>query len=79
MGRKRRRLLPVIKRTLPKVFSCPRCGMASVRVNKHEDSIGVVCGSCSLSYTYDKQIKKEHIDIYNDFVDDFTSGKVPTL
>lgn len=77
MGRKRRKVIKVTRRKLPKVFSCPQCGMASIRVliNSEEPS-KVVCGSCGL--TWEKanvSNKKEAIDLYNEFVDEFMSRR----
>ena len=75
MGRRKRRANRIIKRTLPKVFTCPRCGMGSVRVNVEDEETTVTCGSCNLNNSYSK-LKKEHVDIYNQFVDDYMQGKV---
>ena len=74
LGRRRRRVIRVVKRTLPKVFTCPRCGVISVRVSMKESSALVACGSCGLREDYMISGKKEPIDIYNDFVDRFVAG-----
>ena len=76
MGRRRRRVIRIVKRTLPKVFSCPRCGVIAVRVSRTGDSDTVACGSCGLKYSYSPPPKKENIDLYNEFVDMFMAGKV---
>lgn len=73
MGRRRRRVIKVTKRKLPKVFNCPQCGMASIRVliNPEEKS-RVACGSCGLSWEKaDTNKKTEAIDFYNEFIDKF--------
>lgn len=77
MGRRRRRVIKVMKKKLPKVFSCPQCGMVSVKVSV--DSIGnakIVCGSCNLTWSEATQKKTETIDVYNRFVDEFIKGRV---
>jgi transcription elongation factor Elf1 len=74
MGRRRRRVVHVVKKTLPKVFTCPNCGMVSVRLEPKEETTIISCGSCGLS----KEISnrgKEPIDIYNEFVDSFNKGQ----
>ncbi|MCS7116816.1 MAG: hypothetical protein NZ896_05020 [Nitrososphaerales archaeon] len=77
MGRRRRRVIRVVKRTLPKVFSCPRCGMVSIKVKvKNKGLATIACGSCGLSVEYTLSSKKEPIDVYNEFVDNYLSGKV---
>jgi transcription elongation factor Elf1 len=77
MGRRRRRIIRVTKKKLPRVFSCPQCGMVSVRVliNPGKDS-KIMCGSCGLSWEKLNITKMtEAIDIYNEFVDNFTSER----
>ena len=32
MGRRKRRIIKTFKKTLPKVYTCPKCGMTSIRV-----------------------------------------------
>lgn len=77
MGRKRRKVIKVTRRKLPKVFSCPQCGMASIRVSINpEEQSKIVCGSCSL--TWEKEgvpRKKEAIDLYNEFIDEFMASR----
>lgn len=74
LGRRRRRVIRVVKRTLPKVYSCPRCGVVAVRVSGEEGK--VACASCGLTYTFSVTPKRDRIDIYNEFVDMFMAGKV---
>ena len=70
MGRRRRRIVRVLKKTLPKVFMCPQCGMTAVRVRVKEGGLAVVaCGSCNLSFEQPITGGKEPIDVYNQFVD----------
>jgi len=77
LGRRRRRVIKVVKKTLPKVYTCPQCGVISVKVSLKEDNIAkVVCGSCGLKYDYPLESKKQPIDIYNEFVDKFMSGRL---
>jgi transcription elongation factor Elf1 len=79
MGRRRKKVLRVMRRTLPKVFSCPRCGMATIRITSQEDEEShdqvymVACGNLSCNERREMRypMKKEPIDVYNTFVDDF--------
>lgn len=88
MGRRRRKALRVVRRTLPRVFACPRCGMVTVRITSHEDDTSqdfVYVVSCGNPACGDKvgeefkrtrrelryQSKRDDIDVYNTFVDDF--------
>ena len=77
MGRRRRKVIKVIKRKLPKVFNCPNCGVASFRVTIKEGGVAkLACGSCGLTDEYTITGRKEIIDIYNEFVDKFMAGRV---
>ncbi|MGA2663950.1 MAG: hypothetical protein ABSF83_03315 [Nitrososphaerales archaeon] len=79
MGRRRRKVLRVNKRSLPKVFPCPRCGVVAVRITSHQDDVSqdfvtvVACGSagCKLRREFRFPTDKPDIDVYNTFVDDF--------
>lgn len=76
MGRRRRRIIRVVKKTLPKIYSCPRCGVSAVRVSMKEGVARITCGSCGLSHEHTVEMRRHPIDIYNEFVDKFLSGKV---
>ncbi|MFP3137189.1 MAG: hypothetical protein RXP91_00610 [Nitrososphaeria archaeon] len=82
MGRKRRRVIRRVRRTLPKFFRCPRCGSDSVRVIRKEEgesiSYTVVCGACGLRMELSGEAvqRKEPIDVYNMFVDAFYRGDI---
>lgn len=82
MGRRRRKVVRVNKRTLPKVFSCPKCGVVAVRITSQEDETShdfvtvVACGnaSCRLRREYRFPTEKPDIDVYNLFVDEFVKN-----
>ena len=79
MGRRRKKVLRQNKRSLPKVFSCPRCGVVAVRITSQQDETSqdyitvVACGNsnCKLRREYRFPAEKPDIDVYNTFVDDF--------
>lgn len=84
MGRrKRRKLIRPLRKTLPKIFTCPNCGAVSVRViekehNIHESKIyeyRVICGNCKKELLEKHEKKVEIIDIYNKFVDKVMKGE----
>jgi len=82
MGRRRKKTLRLVRRTLPRVFSCPRCGNITVRITSHEDETSqdnvylVACGNlaCGLRRELRYPAKKPDIDVYNTFVDDFAKA-----
>ncbi|MDV3292916.1 MAG: hypothetical protein LYZ70_01440 [Nitrososphaerales archaeon] len=84
MGRRRKKTLRIVRRTLPKVFACPRCGMITIRITSHEDETSqdnvflVACGNlaCGLRRELRYPTKRADIDVYNTFVDDFAKAGV---
>jgi transcription elongation factor Elf1 len=77
MGRKRRKVVKVFKKTLPKILSCPVCGNISLVVDRVSDDIAKIkCGTCKLSYEYPAAKTKESIDVYNEFVDKINRGDI---
>lgn len=81
MGRRRKKTLRVVHRTLPSVFACPRCGLISIRITSDQDQASqdfvfrVTCGNpnCPLHAGREMRYstKKANIDVYNTFVDDY--------
>lgn len=74
VGRRRRRVVHVVKKTLPKVFTCPNCGMVAVRLQPKDETTIISCGSCGISQEISNR-GKEPIDIYNEFIDRFNLGQ----
>jgi transcription elongation factor Elf1 len=82
MGRRRRKVLRSNRRTLPKVFACPRCGVVAVRITSQKDEASqdyitvVACGNaaCKLRREFRFATEKPEIDVYNTFVDDFAKS-----
>jgi transcription elongation factor Elf1 len=77
MGRRRRKVLRQTHKSLPKVFSCPRCGVVAVRITSQRDDTSqdyvmvVACGSCKLRKEFRHPTERPEIDVYNSFVDEF--------
>jgi len=83
MGRRRRRIYKPVKKTIPKIFGCPRCGSLSVKINKitnqdNQYTFRVVCGNdkCNLSDNITTSHTLDIIDIYNAFVDHFNKKMI---
>lgn len=73
MGRRRRRIVRVVRRKLPEFYLCPRCGKNTVRatIKRKQGRVLVICGSCGLNDTFPVQPQMEGVDAYCLFVDSY--------
>lgn len=79
MGRRRRRVIRIVKKKLPTVFVCPRCGEEAVRVTIAKDTgkATVLCALCSLKDEFQAHPAAQMIDVYSYFADRFYGVKDP--
>ena len=66
MGRRRRRVVRIVKKKLPTVFTCPRCGEEAVRVtiDKQTGHATVLCALCQLKDEFPAHPAAQMIDVY---------------
>src|SRR5215831_16104970 len=79
MGRRRRRVIRIVKKKLPTVFVCPRCGEEAVRVTIAKDTgrATVMCALCQLKDEFQAHPAAQMIDVYSFFADRFYGVKDP--
>jgi transcription elongation factor Elf1 len=79
LGRRRRRVVRIVKKKLPSVFVCPRCGEEAVRVTIAKDTghATVLCALCNLKDDFPAHPAAQAIDVYSYFTDRFYGVKDP--
>ena len=77
MGRRRKKPVKIVRRMLPELYLCPRCGKNTVKstINKKRERAFVVCSNCRLNASYISMPQMGEVDAYCRFVDDFYAGE----
>lgn len=75
-GRKRKKVIKRVKKTIPKIFACPNCGEKSLSVTIDKESgIAVIkCGRCSISDNVKVVSIEDIVDAYGKFIDRYYGG-----
>lgn len=76
MGRRRKKAVKIVRRTLPELYLCPRCGKNTVKatISKKREIAVVVCSSCGLNTSFPSTPGMGDVDAYCRFVDIFYEG-----
>jgi transcription elongation factor Elf1 len=67
MGRRRKKVVHIPKKRLPKFFSCPKCGKETVRVEITREDGGRAlarCSSCGLQEEFQIKQAQGEVDVY---------------
>jgi transcription elongation factor Elf1 len=71
MGRRRRKIVRIPKKRLPKFYSCPKCGRETISITmlSEENRAIVGCSSCGLKEEFQVKPAQSEVDVYCMFTD----------
>jgi transcription elongation factor Elf1 len=78
MGRRRRRVIRIVKKKLPTIFTCPVCSEDAMKVTlpKGAGVATVQCAACGAKDEFDVPRGSQMVDVYCKFTDKFyASGR----
>ena len=78
MGRRRTRVVRIVKPKLPTLFACPSCGeeSVSVQINRSKKDAIVQCSACKRRGEFKVSPIDQKVDIYCKFTDRFHSERI---
>ncbi|MEM4733574.1 MAG: hypothetical protein QXD70_03495 [Candidatus Bathyarchaeia archaeon] len=82
MGRRRKKVVRIPKKRLPKFFSCPKCGKETVSVEIFREQERAVAGCSSCGFQEEFQVKpaQSEVDVYCMLTDRiYSNSKRPSV
>ena len=78
MGRRRKKIIKLPKKTIPKIFLCPACGEKSinVRMNRNTSIAQIICSNCEIEVEVPLISADQPVDAYCKFTDRFYTENV---
>lgn len=75
---RRRREAKVVRKVIPKIFPCPKCGIQAVSViqDKVLGKVRIICGNCGLSTELEYVRNMDKVDYFNRFADRYHYGEI---
>lgn len=75
-GRKRKKVVRRIKKSIPKIFSCPNCGekTLAIEIDREGGVATVKCGRCNINDSVTISMVEQAVDAYGKFIDKYYGG-----
>jgi transcription elongation factor Elf1 len=72
-GRKRKKVIRRMRKSIPKIFACPNCGEKTlgISINRDEGKATIKCGRCNIEDYVQVSRIEEGVDAYGKFVDKY--------
>ncbi len=78
-GRKRKKVVRRVRKTIPKIFACPNCGEKTlgVAISRVDNTAILKCGRCNIEDTVAVSYVEEAVDAYGKFIDRYYGSEKP--
>ncbi len=75
-GRKRKKVVRRMRKTIPKIFACPNCGEKTLGINLNREvgEATIKCGRCQIEDIVKISSIEQAVDAYGKFVDKYYHG-----
>ncbi|MEM2128761.1 MAG: hypothetical protein QXX77_00290 [Candidatus Methanosuratincola sp.] len=75
-GRKRKKTVRRMRKSIPKIFPCPNCGekTLAIEINRESGVAEVKCGKCNIIDQVTISSVEQAVDAYGKFVDKYYGG-----
>jgi len=72
-GRKRKKVVKRMRKSIPKIFACPNCGEKTlgISINREDGVATIKCGRCTIEDNVKVSRVEEPVDAYGKFVDKY--------
>ncbi|HPC27591.1 MAG TPA: hypothetical protein PKX17_02575 [Candidatus Methanomethylicus sp.] len=75
-GRKRKKVVRRLRKTIPKIFACPNCGEKTlgIDIDRETNEAIIKCGRCQIEDVVKISNVEQAVDAYGKFVDKYYNG-----
>jgi len=72
-GRKRKKVVRRMRKSIPKIFACPNCGEKTlgIEIDRETGTAVVKCGKCTIEDSVQVSSVEQAVDAYGKFIDKY--------